>query len=503
MSEARGCSCADISEFIHPPCPHTEQSRCTTCAAEATDKPHQCNKCKSADEWTQKARILTHFRDQEKKPNYSNRIMRHIFYLTNNTLFSVHRVNGNTIKQIGATLVGLSFFSSKRSDANQEYGPSLEIEDFSRLDSKDAFMAEPITERSKLAEEKSLMRRRMELFILDVQKTVFSNLVKIEQEELAKCLESDYANQQSTDKLPKKIEDIVVVDRWVRKEGGGGITCIIQEGRVFEKAGVNISVVYGMLPPAAVQQMKSRGKHITGSGVGSEQIPFFAAGVSSVIHPRNPNVPTIHFNYRYFELEQTSSNQQEGDGKSNSNSSQGMWWFGGGTDLTPYLLDESDCKHFHLELKRACDKHDSSYYGKFKKWCDDYFYIVHRNERRGVGGLFFDDLDTPDQERAFKFIRSCAHHILPSYMPLVRKNMHKDWTEQDREWQLIRRGRYTEFNLVYDRGTKFGLFTPGARYESILMSLPLYAKWLYCHEPEPGSNYAKLMEILRKPKDWI
>lgn len=429
--------------------------------------------------------------------------MRQLLNLSNNVLFD-RRMSRNKIKQAGIALVGLSFFSKKTADP-QEYGPSLEIEDFGRIDLKDAFMAEPITERSKLAEGKLQMRRRMELFIMDVQKTVFSNLIKVEQEELAKSLnQSDKNTQRSSygqENLPSKIEDIVVVDRWTRKEGGGGITCIIQNGRVFEKAGVNISVVYGMLPPAAVQQMKSRGKHITGTGVGSEQIPFFACGVSSVIHPRNPNVPTIHFNYRYFELEQNTSASENQVNRSET--PQSMWWFGGGTDLTPYLLDENDCQHFHSELKKACDKHDSSYYGKFKKWCDDYFFIVHRNERRGVGGLFFDDLDSPDQERAFKFIRSCAQHILPSYMPLVRKNMHKDWTEQDREWQLLRRGRYTEFNLVYDRGTKFGLFTPGARYESILMSLPLYAKWLYCHEPEPGSNYAKLMEILRKPKDWI
>ena len=299
---------------------------------------------------------------------------------------------------------------------------------------------------------------------------------------------------EPSEKIPEKVEDMISIDRWVRKEGGGGITCIIQNGRVFEKAGVNISVVYGMLPPAAIQQMKSRGKQFSSLVKESTQVPFFAAGVSSVIHPRNPNVPTIHFNYRYFEVEQPVSSGNESDK---------MWWFGGGTDLTPYLLDEDDCKLFHSELKQACDKHDSSYYTKFKKWCDDYFYIVHRKERRGVGGLFFDDVDYPDQEKAFKFVRSCAHHILPSYIPLVRKNMHKEFSDQDREWQLLRRGRYTEFNLVYDRGTKFGLFTPGARYESILMSLPLYAKWLYCHEPEPGSIYAKLMQVLREPREWV
>lgn len=403
--------------------------------------------------------------------------------------YSRDRIN---IYRNGMTLIGLSLFSRKPSSNKENYGESLEKENFDQLERNDlVFMAEPVTDRELLIKEKHLMKRRMELFILNVQKNVFSSLKKIEEEELAKgSRENDKTNPDSSlQDIPSNLDDMVVVDRWIRNEGGGGITCIIQNGRVFEKAGVNISVVYGMLPPAAVQQMKSRGKQFS-SLKDQTQIPFFAAGVSSVIHPRNPNVPTIHFNYRYFEVDQ-------------QNHLDNMWWFGGGTDLTPYLLDEYDCKHFHSELKKACDKHDSSYYAKFKKWCDDYFYIVHRKERRGIGGLFFDDIDYPDQEKAFGFVKSCAQHILPSYIPLVRKNMYLNFTRQDREWQLLRRGRYTEFNLVYDRGTKFGLFTPGARYESILMSLPLYAKWLYCHEPEPGSNYAKLMEVLKEPRDWI
>lgn len=398
------------------------------------------------------------------------------------------------LKHCGFTLVGLSFFSRSY---DPSYGDSLEKEDFRKVRQANAFMAEPITDRETLFEEKDKMRHRMELFILNVQKNVFESLKQIEEEELrntqATTTESDKwlesAQSQTVDKM-------ISIDRWVRDEGGGGITCIIQNGRVFEKAGVNISVVHGMLPPAAIQQMKSRGKQFNKLVKESTQVPFFACGVSSVVHPRNPNVPTIHFNYRYFEVDQpTTLGAEEGSEK--------LWWFGGGTDLTPYLLDEADCKHFHSELKKACDKHDSTYYGKFKKWCDDYFYIVHRKERRGVGGLFFDDVDYPDQERAFKFVRSCAHHILPSYLPIVLKNLRKPYSELDREWQLLRRGRYTEFNLVYDRGTKFGLVTPGARYESILMSLPLHAKWLYMHEPEPGSIYAKLMEVLKEPRDWI
>lgn len=394
-------------------------------------------------------------------------------------------------RNIGAPFLGLSFFSTRRDVQN--YGDSLEVEDYSKIKAEGSFMAEPITDRTILYNERDQMRRRMELFILNVQKNVFTNLMDIEKEaEIQSKVPKSSTIAQSNEGDMK-----VSIDRWLRKEGGGGITCIIQNGRIFEKAGVNISVVHGMLPPAAIQQMKSRGKQFADLVDGTTQVPFFAAGVSSVIHPTNPNVPTIHFNYRYFEVDQTSFVELQ-DGKNCK-----LWWFGGGTDLTPYLLDETDCKLFHTELKKACDKHDSSYYGKFKKWCDDYFYIVHRNERRGVGGLFFDDVDYPNQEAAFSFVRSCAEHIMPSYIPIVRKNMNKSFSDQDRDWQLLRRGRYAEFNLVYDRGTKFGLFTPGARYESILMSLPLYAKWSYCHEPEPGSNYAKLMGILKEPRDWI
>lgn len=253
-----------------------------------------------------------------------------------------------------------------------------------------------------------------------------------------------------------------------------------------------------MLPPAAVQQMRARGKQFSEYKHGdSSQIPFFAAGVSCVIHPRNPNIPTIHFNYRYFEIPSQQSNDQ------NVSQEPSMWWFGGGTDLTPYLLDEQDVKHFHQELKKACDKNDKTFYPKFKEWCDKYFYITHRGECRGVGGIFFDDVDYPDQSKAFKFVRDCANAVLPSYLPLIKKNLLKSFTDEDRDWQLLRRGRYTEFNLVYDRGTKFGLATPGARIESILMSLPLYAKFHYPRGQMNNANYERLTQVLKKPKEWI
>jgi coproporphyrinogen III oxidase len=232
--------------------------------------------------------------------------------------------------------------------------------------------------------------------------------------------------------------------------------------------------------------MRARGKKLP-EGV---SIPFFAAGVSSVIHPRNPNVPTIHFNYRYFEVEGAEKGEEG-------------WWFGGGTDLTPYILYEDDVVHFHQTLKQACDKHEPTYYSKFKKWCDDYFVIKHRGECRGVGGIFFDDLDRPHREAAFSFVKSCARSVIPSYVPIAKKRLDSGYSYSDRQFQLLRRGRYVEFNLVYDRGTKFGLMTPGARFESILMSLPLNAKWQYCHQPEEGTKEWTLMQVLRNPRDWV
>ncbi|CAL8109102.1 unnamed protein product [Orchesella dallaii] len=322
-------------------------------------------------------------------------------------------------------------------------------------------MAEPVTPREDLEKESNEMRIRMELMIMRIQAEFCRALEKEENE------------------FPTKFK----VDRWTRSEGGGGVTCIIQDGHVFEKAGVNISVVHGNLPPGAVAQMKSRGREFQGS-----TLPFYALGISSVIHPRNPYVPTIHFNYRYFEVKTDTGVH---------------WWFGGGTDLTPYYLNESDAVHFHSSLKKACDKHSSEFYPKFKSWCDKYFFLPHRGESRGIGGIFFDDVDYPDKEKAFQFVTSCAEAVIPSYLPLVKKHKNDGYGLQERNWQLLRRGRYVEFNLVYDRGTKFGLYTPGARYESILMSLPLTARWEYMHIPQEGSPEFKLTEVLKNPKDWL
>ncbi|ELT88013.1 hypothetical protein CAPTEDRAFT_178054 [Capitella teleta] len=291
------------------------------------------------------------------------------------------------------------------------------------------------------------------------------------------------------------------VEKWDRPEGGGGITCVMEDGEVFEKAGVNVSVVHGLLPTAAVPQMTSDHKDIKLSGpqLKDGKLPFFAAAVSSVIHPWNPHVPTVHFNYRYFEVE-------DAEGKKHS-------WFGGGTDLTPSYLDEEDAVHFHKTLKDACDAHTKKNYPAFKKWCDDYFVIKHRGtcshnggprcERRGVGGIFFDDLKLSDEYDVFQFVTSCADSVIPSYLPIVKKHKNDVFTDNQREWQLLRRGRYAEFNLVYDRGTKFGLATPGGRIESILMSLPLNAKWKYNHAPTPGSPEAAMMDVLKSPRDWL
>jgi coproporphyrinogen III oxidase len=273
---------------------------------------------------------------------------------------------------------------------------------------------------------------------------------------------------------------VFLEDRWERPGGGGGWTRILQEGSVFEKAGVNVSVVHGTLPPAAAKSMLERNVPV-GDG------KFWATGISLVMHPHNPMAPTVHANFRYFEL---------GDG-----STPGSWWFGGGADLTPYYVFDEDARHFHRVYKGICDQHDPTYYPRFKQACDDYFHIPHRGERRGLGGLFFDDLNHADKDTLFPFVRDCAQGFLAAYGPIVQRRHHLPYTDAQKRWQQIRRGRYVEFNLVYDRGTVFGLKT-NARIESVLMSLPLTCRWEYCHEPKPDSEEARLIEILQQPREW-
>ena len=276
-------------------------------------------------------------------------------------------------------------------------------------------------------------------------------------------------------------------DAWTRPGGGGGISRVLQDGNVFEKAGVNVSVVYGQMPPEAYRAATGEG------GGGKDMIPFFAAGISSVMHPKNPMAPTVHFNYRYFET----------DAPEGAEGAPRAWWFGGGTDLTPSYIFNDDAAHFHGTLKDVCDKHDEEFYPRFKEWADDYFIIKHRmNERRGIGGVFFDDMNDRPQEELLAFATDMAGAVVPAYVPLVAKHVDDEYTEQQREWQQMRRGRYVEFNLVYDRGTTFGLRT-GGRIESILMSLPLTARWQYDMHPEEGSREADALDAFRNPRTWV
>lgn len=278
-------------------------------------------------------------------------------------------------------------------------------------------------------------------------------------------------------------------DSWERgNDGGGGTSMVLQHGTTFEKAGVNVSVVHGTIPAQAVQRMRVDHKNLKGSEDGS--VEFFACGLSMVVHPINPHAPTTHLNYRYFETWNPDGTPQ-------------TWWFGGGADLTPSYLYEEDAKLFHQTHKDALDQYDESLYPEWKKWCDKYFFIKHRNETRGVGGIFFDDFDTKPAQEILKIVESCFDAYLPSYLPIMRKRKDQPFTEEEKQWQQLRRGRYVEFNLVLDRGTQFGLQTPGSRVESILMSLPVTASWLYDHHPENGSREDKLLEVLANPVEWV
>ncbi len=267
-------------------------------------------------------------------------------------------------------------------------------------------------------------------------------------------------------------------DSWERPGGGGGRSRVLEGGNLFEKAGVNFSHVFGDgLPPSATAQRPE----LAGRS-------FQAMGVSLVIHPRNPYVPTSHANVRFFVAEKADADP--------------VWWFGGGFDLTPYYGNRDDARHWHETAKTACDPFGEEVYPRFKKWCDDYFFLKHRNEPRGIGGLFFDDLNEWGFEQSFAFMRSVGDHYIPAYLPIVQRRCKHAYGEHEREFQLYRRGRYVEFNLVYDRGTIFGLQT-GGRTESILMSLPPLVTWRYDWQPEPGSAEAELYEVFLQPRDWL
>jgi coproporphyrinogen III oxidase len=271
-------------------------------------------------------------------------------------------------------------------------------------------------------------------------------------------------------------------DLWTRPDGGGGDSRVLQGGNVFEKAGVNVAVVYGTMAADAVRSALGQGRSLPAGAMA-----FFATGLSVVVHPHNPMVPSAHANYRYFEL--------AGDPPAQS------WWFGGGADLSPSYLIREDAVHFHRVHKEVCDLYDSSFYPRFKKWCDEYFYISHRGERRGVGGIFFDNLNDHDRNQLFAFISSCALAFVPAYMPIVKARKDMPFTDIHKHWQQIRRGRYVEFNLIYDRGTIFGLKT-GGRTESILMSLPLVGSWEETSLPEVDSLESRTLEVLRHPQEW-
>ncbi len=309
--------------------------------------------------------------------------------------------------------------------------------------------------------------------------------------------------QQLQDEICQELENLDGVGRfaeesWERAEGGGGRSRVIREGAIFEQGGVNFSEVWGtQLPPSILQQRPEAAGH-----------GFFATGTSMVLHPRSPYIPTVHLNYRYFEAGP-------------------VWWFGGGADLTPYYPFAEDAAHFHRTFKETCDQHHPEYYPVFKRWCDEYFYLKHRDETRGVGGLFFDyqhgqgeiykgpdpqgtaanysknlgAVEPRSWEELFAFVQGCGRTFLPAYIPIAKKRASMDYGDRERNFQLYRRGRYVEFNLVYDRGTIFGLQTNG-RTESILMSLPPLVRWEYGYQPQPNTPEAQLYETFLKPQDW-
>jgi len=286
--------------------------------------------------------------------------------------------------------------------------------------------------------------------------------------------------QNLQDNICKSLENAdgkakFIEDKWERLGGGGGRSRIIRNGNIIAKGGVGFSAVEGETPEKILKALRL------------EKGDFFATGVSIVIHPDNPMVPIIHMNVRYFEM------------------SNGIWWFGGGIDLTPHYVDINDAKYFHQELKKTCDIHNENYYPEFKKWADNYFYIKHRDETRGIGGIFFDrlsDSDNFDFESRFNFVKDIGNLFAPTYTYFMTKNNNLEYNEDNKKWQNLRRSRYVEFNLVYDAGTKFGLDTNG-RTESILMSMPPVAEWEYNYQPNIGSKEEYTINMLKKDIDWI
>lgn len=301
-----------------------------------------------------------------------------------------------------------------------------------------------------------------------IDKDIIAEDYKLIQDEICAGLES-------ADGKAKFVEEI-----WERDGGGGGRTRIIQNGDVIEKGGVNFSAVHGKLP------------EVIKKAFGVEQDEFFATGVSIVIHPNNPWVPIIHMNIRYFEVLGNEGNE--------------IRWFGGGIDLTPHYIIEDDARFFHNSLKDTCDKFNVDFYSKFKKWADDYFFIKHRNETRGIGGIFYDRINPKSSgiewNEIFEFSKAVGRTFVPVYSELINRNRSKSFTEEQKLWQYQRRSRYVEFNLVYDAGTKFGLETNG-RIESILMSLPPQANWVYDFKAKAGSEEEKTLQLLKKEIDWV
>ncbi len=307
---------------------------------------------------------------------------------------------------------------------------------------------------------------------MEINKETITEWLKNLQNSICKALEEADGKSKFTE------------ENWTREEGGGGRTRIINEGNVIEKGGVLFSAVNGNAPDFLFKE----GEHSVASKNDQQQKPqFFATGVSIVIHPKSPMVPIVHMNIRYFEM------------------TGGIKWLGGGIDLTPHYIVEEDATYFHSQLKNVCDKHHADYYSKFKKWADDYFYINHRKETRGIGGIFFDRLNSDSEmsfEKNFAFWQDVGKAFAPTYTELIGRNRDKSFTEKNKQWQLLRRGRYVEFNLVYDKGTKFGLETNG-RVESILMSLPKIAGWEYDFKTEKDSEEERTLSLLKKGIEWI